>query len=102
MACANSGIPLAPFTTEQALNLYSRITGYDPSQTQPDGSNPTDQGTSWTDALTYWLKNGIYGFNILGWAKFDWTDQIRMNQAIDIFGSSLTGLAVTKSMRNQF
>src|SRR5580658_4087447 len=48
-ATSNSGQP-AQFTTELAIQLYSAITGYDPSQTDATGFNPTDQGTAWTDA----------------------------------------------------
>jgi hypothetical protein len=98
---AIAGNPIT-FTTEQAIALYSAITGYDPSQTDANGNNPTDQGTSWTAALAYWLKNGIYGYKILGWASFDYKDPLKIDQAIDLFGAALVGTAVTASMETQF
>lgn len=45
MVTANTGSILIP-TTAQILAACSDLTGYDPSQTQPDGSNPTDQGNT--------------------------------------------------------
>jgi hypothetical protein len=106
-ARASSGQPVPAFTTQNALDLYSAITGYDPSQTQPDGSNPTDNGTAWTDALAYWQTTGVpipggAPDKILGWASFDYTDPVKLNQAIDIFGASLNGHQVTQSMEDQF
>ena len=53
------------FTTQQALDLYSAITGYNPSDPS------TDQGTAWTDALAYWQSTGCCGHKILGWAAVD-------------------------------
>lgn len=60
-ARASVGNPVT-FTTQQALDLYSAITGYDPADPS------TDQGTAWTDALAYWQMTGCYGHKILGWA----------------------------------
>ena len=90
------------FTDEQAIALYTEITGYDPAQTDDEGNNPTDNGTAWTDALDYWMKNGVYGEKILGWAAIDYSDPVKLNQAIDIFGAALIGTAVYQSMENQF
>jgi hypothetical protein len=38
---------------------YTEITGYDPGATQPDGTNPTDQGTNLQDMLTKWYNTGL-------------------------------------------
>ena len=95
MAKAIEGSPVT-YTTEQALALYSAITGYDPNDPS------TDQGTVWTDALAYWQNTGVYGDKILGWAQVDYTDPVKLNQAIDIFGAALIGTAVTQSMEDQF
>jgi hypothetical protein len=46
-------------TTDNALADYSAVTGYDPTKTQPDGSNPTDQGTNVRDALNYRVSTGL-------------------------------------------
>lgn len=54
-----SGLPLPPFTGDEALRCYARDTGYDWTQTQPDGSNPTDRGTDPNASFTNWLHEGI-------------------------------------------
>lgn len=100
-ARANNGEKVM-FTTEQALSIYSAITGYDPSQTQEDGSNPTDNGTAWTDALAYWQKTGVCGHKILGWAAIEHSDLSSIKQAIALFGGVLIGTNVTSSMEAQF
>ena len=100
-ATANTKKP-ATFTTQQCIDLYSAVTGYDPAQVQPDGSNPTDNGTAWTDMLAYWQKNGVYGHFILGWASIPFSDLNAIRQGIDIFGGVLIGTAVTQSMEDQF
>lgn len=94
-AQASVGKPVT-FTTTQALDLYTAITGYNPA-------NPsTDQGTSWTDALAYWQTTGCYGHNILGWAALDISSLDAIRQGISIFGGVLIGTAVTQSMEEQF
>lgn len=50
---------VATFTDANVLGVYSAITGYDSGQTRPDGSNPTDQGTSVGDAMSYRRNTGI-------------------------------------------
>jgi hypothetical protein len=49
-------------TDDEAVGEYSAITGYDPAQTQQDGSNPTDNGTVVAGPgglLEYWTKTGL-------------------------------------------
>lgn len=58
-ACAAAGRPIPRFTYASTIALYSAVTGYDPSQTQPDGSNPTDQGSDMTQVAEYWCSPGI-------------------------------------------
>jgi hypothetical protein len=96
MAQASTGKPVTQFTEQDGINLYSWITGYVP------GDESTDNGTGIVQALNHWRVKGVFGHHILGYMAFNWNDQIRMNQAIDIFGASLTGLNVTPSMVNQF
>jgi hypothetical protein len=101
-ARASAGKPIPAFTTQNALDLYSAITGYNPADPN------TDQGTAWTDALAYWQATGVpipgesEPDKILGWAAFDYTNPVALNQAIDLFGASLNGHQVTQSMENQF
>jgi hypothetical protein len=94
-AQANVGKPIT-FTTQQALDLYSAITGYNPA-------NPsTDQGTAWTDALAYWQTTGCCGHKILGWAALDISSLDAIKQGISIFGGVLIGTTITQSMEDQF
>lgn len=50
---------MASFTDDAVLADYSAVTGFDPSQTDRNGNNPTDQGTYVRDYLNYWRKTGI-------------------------------------------
>jgi hypothetical protein len=52
------------FTTQPdsvPLDAYAAAMGFDPSQTQPDGSNPTDQGTDPQRGFDYLIRNGLSG-----------------------------------------
>jgi hypothetical protein len=49
----------APFDDAAALGNYSAITGYDPSQTDANGNNPTDQGTDIDTMATFWVGTGL-------------------------------------------
>jgi hypothetical protein len=95
LATAAVGTPVT-FTTKQALDLYSAITGFDPSDPS------TDQGTVMTSAMAYWQKTGACGHKILGWASFDYTNLTKLRQAIDIFGAALVGTNVVQSMEDDF
>ena len=94
---ANTGTIVIP-TTAQTLALYTAVTGYDPSQTQPDGSNPTDNGTCLTDLFAYLQKTG----KILAWAEFDPIQFVRYRQAVNIFGSALVGVNIRQIDMDNF
>jgi hypothetical protein len=98
---ANSGNPLHG-TLAQTLALYSKLTGYDPNATlNPDGSNPTDQGTDLLTLLQYWKGTGIEvtdskGNTVIhkidGYAALDTTSIAQMRYASDIFGGLYLGI----------
>lgn len=46
-------------STATALKNYSKVTGYDPKQTDTEGNNPTDQGTDVADWLSIRRKSGF-------------------------------------------
>jgi hypothetical protein len=100
-ARANAGERVI-FTAKDAVGLYSKYTGYDPSQTQPDGSNPTDNGTAMTDGFAAWQKDGLLGHKILGWAAINPSDPAQRKAAIYAFGATFSGISVTASMMQQF
>lgn len=104
-ATANTGSP-AFFTDAEAVAVYSAVTGYDPSKTDANGNNPTDQGTAWTDMLAYWQSTGVTDANgkvhkILAWGNVGLSVS-SLRQGISIFGGILVGTAITQSMMDQF
>jgi hypothetical protein len=102
-ATAHTGTMLVP-TVDEALAVYAAISGYDPSQTQPDGSNPTDVGCNSEDVFNYWQKTGItiggVVHNIAAWVQIASTaDAIK--QAIWLFGAASIDIQVFQSMMDQ-
>ena len=102
-ASAHTGKMLVP-TVAEALAVYSAITGYDPSQTQPDGSNPTDTGCNSDDVFNYWQKTGIsiggVIHKIAGWVQIGST-AAAIKQAIWLFGAASIDIQVFQSMMDQ-
>ena len=62
-----------PYTSDEAVVLYEETGGFDPSKTKPNGSNPTDNGTTWTQLSGHWQTVGVGGNKILGSAKLPMT-----------------------------
>ena len=96
---AHTGKMVVP-TDAQIIAAYSAVTGYDPSQTQPDGSNPTDNGAATPDVLNYWQNVGIAGHKIAGWAQVDSTQEA-IQQAIWLFGGAAIDISIYQSMMDQ-
>jgi hypothetical protein len=104
---ANTGNPLTP-TRALAIATYSAITGYDPSQTDANGNNPTDQGTDFESQLfPYWKKTGMPMLDkngkevmhtILGFAALDLTSIAQQRYALRTFGGKLTGFNCPESV----
>lgn len=98
---ANVGAPLNP-TTDLAIKTYSAITKYDPALTdQYTGENPTDNGTTWTEALAYWQKTGIPMLDakgnevihkITGFAALDLTSIAQQRYGCYTFGGLEVGI----------
>lgn len=89
--------------TDSTIGLYSAMTDYDPSQTDADGNNPTDQGTNMQDALTYWRKTGVFnGHKIAAFAAVNLTDWDEIENAIDWFGHLAIGFNFPDSAMDQF
>jgi hypothetical protein len=103
---ANTQNPLTP-TTALALKVYSTITGYDPSQTDASGNNPTDQGTDFQSQLfPFWKSTGLPMLDrngkevlhtILGYADLDLGSVAQQRYALDLFGGKLTGINCPQS-----
>jgi hypothetical protein len=91
---ANPNDPIVP-TTEQALALYTAVTGFNPNDPS------TDNGGVLTDALTYWQKTGFPVTHrsgktgtsqIIGWAALDVSSFALMRWAAYTFGGSYVGI----------
>lgn len=89
-----AGRSLVP-TTEDALALYSAVTGFDP-KAGPPGSNPTDQGTALTDLLTYAQKTGVtvggQVHKLVASASVDISSIAQMRYAAYTFGGLYLGM----------
>jgi hypothetical protein len=92
-AVAHAGTPVT-FTTEQAISLYTAITGYDPADSS------TDQGAAMTDVINYAIKNGFYGHQPTGFVTLDVTNTDMVKAAAYLFGGVYFGINVPAYIMN--
>ena len=78
-AVANAGMSKV-FTTDQAIQVYSAITGYVP------GDPSTDNGTDPDAACEYWKTTGIFGDKIAGYVNVDITNIDLIRSSLYLFG----------------
>lgn len=79
-AVSRAGFPLPDFSTDQAIQLYSAVTGYNPSDPS------SDQGTDPLAMLQYWQQTGVYGHTISGSVSLDISNLAALRAAIYLFG----------------
>lgn len=89
-------------TATDVLAAYSAITGYDPTQTDAQGNNPTDNGAAMTDVLAYWQKVGIGGHKIAAWLQVDHNNLAEVCHAIYSFGGAYTGVNLPDDAMDEF
>ena len=93
-------------TTDEVLAAYSAITGYDPAQTQPDGSNPTDQGAEMQAVRDYWRRTGFrldgQAHKAVLFADLDVHDTALLQWALDQIGAIGLGVNFPASAMDQF
>lgn len=89
------------------LKSYEDITGYNPSQTDANGNNPTDQGAQIRDVLLYMQKTGI--IDSIGFAhKIDVFMRIQtgnipeMKKALFLCDAVTIGLNLPETAQEQF
>jgi hypothetical protein len=70
----------------EILTAYEAISGYNPSDAQPDGSNPTDTGCVILNVLKYWTSTGIAGHKIGAYVRIDTQDVQALQSAVYLFG----------------
>jgi len=100
---------LIPLSTNDALNIYSAVTGFNPG---PPVVN--DNGAVITDILQYWQNNGIphkrqingkihhVNRKILAWAQVNQNNLTEVQQALYLFGSVDIGVNLPESAETQF
>lgn len=89
-------------TTEQILKAYSSITGYDPSQTDSQGNNPTDTGADLLTVLNYWRAHGIAKHGIKYYAQIALNSQEQLQASIALMGGAYIGVNLPQSAEDAF
>jgi hypothetical protein len=101
---AHTSTALVP-TTDEALALYSAVTGFD-INAGPPGSNPTDQGAAMTDVLAYLQSTGVTVggkvYKILAWAQVNIGNIVERKVACDYFNGTYVGVNLPASAQGQF
>jgi hypothetical protein len=90
-----------------AIKNYSAITGYDPTRTAADGTNPTDQGTDVTAAAQWRITNGLVDavgatHKIGAFVFVNPLSLVELRTAAYIFGAIGIGLDFPQSAMEQF
>jgi hypothetical protein len=84
------------FSTQDALAMYSSISGYTPN-------NPnSDVGATLISGLQYWSKTGLDGYKLAAYAQIDSSNVALVQACIALFGVVYTGLNVPSSAMTQF
>jgi len=83
-------------STQQAISMYSQITGYNPADPN------TDQGTVIQDGLNYMFKTGIGGHKVAAFAQLDVTNMTEVKTAVAEFGSVVIGFDFPNTAMDQF
>lgn len=91
------------FSDAQVEHDYAAIGGFDPSKTQPDGSNPTDNGCDEITALNYWRTHGFPdGVKLLNYAAVDPTNVAEIKLAMYLFENLYFGVELPDAWVNPF
>ena len=90
---ANVGQIVVPQDSD-VLALYEAVGGYDPTQTQPDGNNPTDQGCDETAMCNYLETMGWLGHKADAVGSVDPRNLDHIRWCIQLFGACRLGINV--------
>lgn len=104
--CAEAGHTV-PVSDSCAIANYTAITGYDPTQTAADGSNPTDQGADVQAAAKWRIRQGLTDakggvHKISGYVFVDPRNMRELRTAVYLFGAVGLGLDFPQSAMEQF
>lgn len=102
---ANAGLPPVTPTDAEAQAVYTAVGGYDPSQTRPDGSNPTDNGLDMLTFLNHWRNTGITVggqlHKILGFTEVNLKNPAEVKAAGWLFGGLFSAFDMPASAQGQ-
>lgn len=86
----------SPFTEQDALSVYTAITGFNPNDPS------TDNGTVMLDMLNYWRQTGLNGSHIGAYVQVDPHNKQEVDAAIYLFGSLYIGFQFPDTAMQQF
>ncbi len=98
---ALAGRPFA-LTTDDVLTAYSACAGFDPSRTDKQGYNPTDNGVDMLTAMKFFVNTGIGGKKAGAFVAVDPRNLLEVRAAIRIFGGIGAGVQLAASDSSQF
>jgi hypothetical protein len=94
---ANAKKDINIFSSQQILNLYSSITGYNPNDPK------TDQGADLSTVLDYWRTKGFTSSHkIVGYLKINGADIDEVRAALYLFEGLYLGLELPDEYINPF
>lgn len=93
--------------TQVAIDTYSQATGYDPTQTDAQGNNPTDQGTDLPDFAEFRRTTGIADADgnvhkIAAYLSLDQGSVSQLRAAMFLFSAVSIGVQLPDSAQDQF
>lgn len=96
----DAGTPVPAFTDQDAISLYSAITGYDPKDPN------SDRGTNESDAMHFWRHSGLrtsdeVNHKIVATVAVDPSDLNECRIAIDEFVALQIGMALPLTAQGQ-
>lgn len=100
--------PIVPFDYASTIAMYSKVTGYDPSQYDPaTQTNPTDQGGDMSQIAEYWQTSGFTAADgsvhkIGAYLALEPGNLEQLTAAVYIFEAVGIGFALPSSAEQQF
>lgn len=88
-------VPDSAVLTEYAASGFDVNAG-------PPGGNPTDNGWTCADALSYLKKTGLVGHTIAGYGQLATSNRAILQTAVSEFGGLYLGMAFPSSAMDQF
>jgi hypothetical protein len=81
-------------TAQQVIDFYAAYSGYVP------GKPATDQGATCQQCLDYWMAHGFLGYKPDAYMAVDLTNEIEVQQAIEVFGNIYIGIGLPLAIQD--